>query len=128
MKQLSLIGRILFGLPFGILGLNHFIMYNYYLGTTTSFIPIGGYTIIIAGIALIAASVAIISKKFIRPACLMLALLLFIFIVTIHIPGLFDPDKMKVNIALIELFKDTALLGGSLMIAGIFSEKKEAKA
>jgi uncharacterized membrane protein YphA (DoxX/SURF4 family) len=124
MKQLTTIGRILFGLPFGILGLNHFIMYNYYMGTVSSFIPLGGYTVIIAGIALIAASVAIISKKFIRTACLMLALLLFIFIVSIHIPGLFNADKMKMTIAMIELLKDTTLMGGALLIAGIYSQKE----
>ena len=126
MKQLSVIGRILFGLPFGILGINHFIMYDYYLGMVSSFIPLGGYTIILVGIALISASISIISKKFITTSCLLLAALLLIFIATIHIPGLFDPDKGKVTIALIELFKDTALLGGSLLVAGIYGERKVA--
>ncbi len=125
MKKLSLIGRILFGLPFGILGLNHFFMYDYYMGTVSSFIPMGGYTIILAGLALVAASIAIISKKFIRPACLLLALLLFIFIVSIHIPGLFDTEKAQSAIALIELFKDTALMGAALLIAGIYGSKEE---
>jgi len=121
MKNLSAIGRILFALPFGIMGLNHFFMYNYYVGMVSSFIPGGGFTVIITGLALIAACVAIISKKFIQIACMLLALLLLIFICTIHIPGLFDPVNQK--IALIELLKDTALLGGSLMIAGIFKEE-----
>ncbi len=125
MKKLSLIGRILFGLPFGILGLNHFFMYDYYMGTVSSFIPMGGYTIILAGLALVAASIAIISKKFIRPACLLLALLLFIFIVSIHIPGLFNTEKDQSAIALIELFKDTALMGAALLIAGIYGSKEE---
>jgi uncharacterized membrane protein YphA (DoxX/SURF4 family) len=122
MKHLTTIGRILFALPFGILGLNHFLMYNYYVGIVSSFIPGGGFTVIITGIALIAASISIIAKKFIRISCWMLAGLLLVFILTIHIPGLFEPDQAKMTVALIELFKDTALLGGALMIAGIYKE------
>ena len=121
MKSLSAIGRILFALPFGIMGLNHFFMYNYYVGIVSSFIPGGGFTVIITGVALIAACIAIVLKKFIRLACLLLALLLLIFICTIHIPGLFEPAGA--NMALIELLKDTALMGGALMIAGIYKEE-----
>ena len=120
MKQLAIIGRILFALPFGILGLNHFFMYNYYVGMVSSFIPGGGFTVILTGLALLAASIAIITKKLIRLACLLLALLLLIFICTIHIPGLFEPALA--NTAMIELLKDTALLGGALLIAGLYKE------
>ena len=78
---------------------------------------------IITGLALIAACISIIIKKFVRLSCLLLALLLLIFIVSIHIPMLFD--KSMATMALIELFKDTSLLGGSLLIAGIYGEKKD---
>ncbi len=121
MKHLGTIGRILFALPFGMMGLNHFFMYNYYLGMVSSFIPGGGFTVIITGLALLAASVAIILKKLMQIACLLLALLLLIFICTIHIPGLFE--SATANMALIELLKDTALMGGALMIAGIYKEE-----
>jgi len=123
MKQLSNIGRILFALPFGILGLNHFLIYSYYVGIANTFIPGGGFTVIITGLALIAACISIIIKKFVMLSCLLLALLLLIFIVSIHIPMLFD--KSMATMALIELFKDTSLLGGSLLIAGIYGEKKD---
>jgi uncharacterized membrane protein YphA (DoxX/SURF4 family) len=122
MKQLSNIGRILFALPFGILGLNHFFMYNFYVGIHVSFIPGGGFMIIITGLALFAASISIIIKKFVKLSCLLLALLLFIFIISIHIPMLFD--KALATMAYIELFKDISLVGGSLLIAGIYGDKK----
>jgi hypothetical protein len=55
----------------------------------------------------------------------MLAILLFIFIVTIHIPHLFtDADK---TITIIALLKDISLMGGSLMISGIYSEEEKTK-
>jgi putative oxidoreductase len=134
MKYLTTIGRILFALPFGILGLNHFLMKSYYLGMISTFIPGGGYTIIITGLALIAACISIMAKKYIQLSCLLLALLLFIFILTIHVPGLFNTTEITVlsmqtkvsTLAFIELLKDTALMGGALMIAGIYREEKAA--
>jgi putative oxidoreductase len=125
MKNLTTVGRILFALPFAIFGINHFLMMDYYIGMLTSFIPLGAYTIILTGIMLIVASVSIISKKFVKFSTIMLAALLFIFIVTIHIPHLFiEADR---TVTLIALLKDISLLGGSLMIAGIYSEEQESK-
>ena len=43
----------------------------------------------LTGIMLIAASISIITKKFVKFSTLMLAVLLFMFIITIHIPHLF---------------------------------------
>jgi putative oxidoreductase len=123
MKKLTTIGRILFALPFALFGINHFLMLNYYLGMLTSFVPLGAYTIILTGIMLIAASISIITKVLVKFSTLMLAVLLFIFIVTIHIPHLYiDADKTATIIALL---KDISLLGGSLMIFGIYSEEKK---
>jgi len=123
MKKITTLGRIFFAIPFALFGINHFLMTDYYLGVLTSFIPLGAYTIILTGIMLIAASISIITKKFVKLSTIMLAILLFIFIVTIHIPHLFtDADKTSTIIALL---KDISLMGGSLMIAGIYSEEEE---
>jgi uncharacterized membrane protein len=123
MKKITTIGRILFAIPFALFGINHFLMTDYYLGMLTSFIPLGAYTIILTGIMLIVVSISIIIKKFVKFSTLMLAALLFIFIVTIHIPHLFtEADK---TITIIALLKDISLMGGSLMIAGIYSEEDE---
>jgi uncharacterized membrane protein len=123
MKKITTLGRILFAIPFALFGINHFLMTDYYIGVLTSFVPLGAYTIILTGIMLIAASISIITKKFVRFSTIMLAILLFIFIVTIHIPHLFtDADK---TITIIALLKDISLMGGSLMIAGIYSEEEK---
>lgn len=119
-------GRILFALPFGIIGINHFIVSDFFNGMLTSFIPGGGFMILFTGACLIAASISIILKKYIKLSCLLLALLLLIFILTIHIPQLFEPDKAQ--IAFMHLLKDTALMGGALIIAGIYKDDaKEEK-
>lgn len=122
MKNLTTIGRILFALPFAFFGLNHFLMVDFFTGMLNSFIPGTSFTIILTGIALIAASLSIIFKKYIKLSCILLAILLFIFIVSIHIPQLFDPDKKL--LALVSLLKDTSLMGGALMIAGTYQKEE----
>lgn len=119
---LSTTGRILFALPFGVIGINHFIVSDFFNGMLTSFIPGGGFMILFTGACLIAACISIILKKYIKLSCLLLALLLLIFILTIHIPQLFEPSKAQ--FAFMELLKDTALMGGALLIASIYKEEK----
>lgn len=115
MKNISLIGRILYALPFAILGLNHYFMVDYYTGMLSSFIPGGVYTVFLTGFLMIAAAVFIIIKKFVKEATLTLAILLILYILTIHIPHLFDP-QFELQQILMPMFKDVSLLGGSLLI------------
>jgi len=114
MKKLALIGRILFAIPFSIMGLNHFLMTNVFLGMMSSFIPGGAFTVLITGALMIIGSISIMLNKNLKIACFGLSGLLFIFITTIHIPGLFT---INWELALIELLKDISLMGGAIVIA-----------
>lgn len=127
MKHLSTIGRILFALPFGIIGLNHFLMKEVFLQImeTTSFIPGGGFIILFTGFILILASVSIILNEFIQISCFVLAGLLLIFIFSIHIPGLFVDDSHQAALSLFMLLKDMGLMGGALMIAAYYNPAKK---
>ena len=109
----------MFALPFGIFGLNHFLMVDFFTGMLTSFIPGTGFTVLLTGILLIAASLSIIFRKFVRIACLLLAALLLIFILTIHVPGLVEQGETA-QMAMMQLLKDTALMGGALIIASLY--------
>lgn len=122
MKNLTIAGRIIFAIPFGLFGINHFMMIDFYIGQLTSFIPAGGFTIILTGLCLIAACISIITKKLIRLSTILLAILLVIFILTIHIPHLVHHFNTEVTI--IALFKDISLVGGSLLIAGMTGDEK----
>lgn len=123
MNKLTIIGRIFYALPFAVFGINHFVMMDYYMGLLTSFIPHTAFVLLLTGILLIAASISILTGKLIRLSTILLAALLFIFILTIHIPHLVQGvDKTE---TLINLLKDTSLMGGSLMIAGIYSKPKK---
>ena len=102
MKHLTTAGRILFALPFGIMGLNHFIMYNYLVGIASTFIPGGGWTVIIAGLALIAACISIIVKKFIQLSCLCSQY----YCSSLSLPYIFPHFLMQIRRNLILLFSD----------------------
>ncbi len=123
MNTLSTVGRILFSLPFFVFGINHFVMFDYYMGLLTSFIPFGGYLIILTGFIMIATSLSIIFKRFVQITSITLASMLFIFILVIHIPNLFDEQNHIIG--LISLLKDTSLMGGALLIAGVFKDKQK---
>ncbi len=125
MNKITTIGRILFALPFAFFGINHFVMMDYYMGMLTSFIPQTAFVMILTGLMLIAASISIITRKYVRLSTYMLAALLFVFILTIHIPHLVK--GVDTTVTLIAMLKDISLMGGSLMIAGIYSDDKVKK-
>ena len=125
MRRITDLGRIIFAIPFALFGINHFLMMDYYVGMITSFIPGGAYSVVLTGIMMIAASISIISKMYVKFSTILLAILLFIFIITIHIPHLItEPDK---TITIVALLKDISLMGGSLMIAGIYADQDKAE-
>ena len=97
-------------------------MKDYFLGIMSSFIPGGAYTILLTGFLLILASILIMLNQFLKTVCFSLAGILFLFIITIHIPGL---STANWQIAFIELLKDTGLMGGAIMIALYSDSLKE---
>ena len=123
MDRISTLGRVLYALPFAFFGINHFLMFDYYMGMITSFIPFGGYLIMFTGVIMIAASLSIIFRQFVKITAITLASLLLVFIAAIHIPDLFNPETKMLG--LVMLMKDTSLMGGSILIAGKCSEKQK---
>jgi len=125
MKKLMTIGRILFAIPFLLMGINHFLMVDVFTGMLSSFIPYGGVTVLLTGAFLIIAAVCLIINKWIEVIGYLLAAMLFIFIVTIHIPGFFGrdiPTEHLMEIHLMNMLKDIGLMGGALLLAG-YSKK-----
>jgi putative oxidoreductase len=126
MKNYSTIGRILYALPFIFFGVSHFVKVDWFDATYTSFIPLGPFTILLTGVMLIAAGISIITKKYIKLSTTLLAILLLIFILTIHIPHLInETDDTHFMFSLMLMVKDISLMGGSLMIAGMYSEESK---
>lgn len=115
------ISRILFALPMAVFGLLHFMNAQGMSMMVPSFIPGGVLWVYLTGVALLAAAVAIIvNRRFGRLAALLLGVLLLSFALTIHLPGVMNPDTMASSLP--NLLKDTALAGGAFAFAGILKE------
>lgn len=114
-------GRIIFGVPFILFGIGHLM--NAAMMTGMVPVPGGIIWIYVTGIAMILAGIAAITKIQGQLAMLLLALLLLVYIVTIHIPNLMKPETMMMG--MMGLYKDLGLMGGALVIAGVFSSEKK---
>jgi putative oxidoreductase len=117
MKTLSVLGRFIYAIPFGIIGVFHF-MYATHLAATLKGWPIADGLVYIVGLALILAAVSIIINVKARLACLLLALLLLIFILALHLPGVIKGNQM----AMMSLLKDTALMGAAISYSSILNK------
>ena len=114
------IASILFALPFAVFGILHLTSADKMAGYVP--VPGGAFWVYLTGIARIAAAVSIITGKLTKIACLSLAGLLLVIIATMQIPGLFNPQMAQM--AMSGLLKDTSLLGGALLIAGLYYNKE----
>jgi len=118
MRNLSSIGRIIYAVPFFVFGVLHLVSNGSMVDFVPSWLPFHLFWIYLVGVAFIAASISILTLKYARLACLLLALLLFIFIVTIHIPNLIAGDPYSLTV----LLKDCSLMGAALVIAEVVSK------
>jgi len=105
------IGKYLFAIPFLVFGLVHFINADEMSGLVP--LPGGVFWIYLTGLALIAASLSILTGKETKLACQLLALLLLIFVFFVQMPGVLKGDQQ----AMTGLLKDLSLAGGALILA-----------
>jgi len=117
MKTLTTtVARILYAVPFAVFGLMHFVNGPEMIGIVPAWLPGKTLMVYLTGLALFAAAVAILSGKLAKLASLLLALLLFSFVLFVHLPGIFSPETMQT--AVLALLKDLALAGAALLISG----------
>jgi uncharacterized membrane protein len=120
MKQqtVSRIAVLLLGFVMIIFGLYHFMKPQSLLVYVPEFIPGGIIWVYVVGLAFILAGVAFITHKQVKPAGYLLALLLIIFVVSIHFPNYLNAgDSDMKQMAFVSLLKDTALAAFALYIA-----------
>lgn len=117
----DIVARVLFAIPFFMFGVNHFIYANMMAGMVPAYVPGGIFWIYFTGAALIAAAVSIVTKIQGKLAMYLLALLLLTFVVTLHVPGLGNPQTKMMS--MMALLKDLGLMGGALLLAGIFEKE-----
>ena len=104
------LAEIIFALSMGFFGVLHFMHVDEMSGLIPDFIPGDGKLwIYITGTGLIAAALAIVFKIFKTPACYLLAMMLLVFVFTLHLQPALDGNPGS-------LLKDTALAMAAIMI------------
>ncbi|MBR9922724.1 MAG: DoxX family membrane protein [Bacteroidetes bacterium] len=114
MKSLLGLGKYLFAIPFIVFGLFHFMGAKDMAGIVP--IPGGEIWVYITGVAHIAAAVAILIGKMDKLAAALLGLMLLIFALSIHLPGVIESGGEN-QAAMSAFLKDTMLAGAAWIYA-----------
>ncbi|MDT8341439.1 MAG: hypothetical protein RQ751_08005 [Longimicrobiales bacterium] len=118
MAALSKVGRFLYAIPMAVFGLLHFMNGAAMAGMVP--IPGGVLWVYVTGAALLGAALAVLTGKQAELATRLLGLMLLIFALTIHLPGVMGaPDQMAMMASMSNLLKDTALAGGAWILSGV---------
>ncbi len=118
MRIIGVLGRILYGLPFIVFGTFHFFRTGGMAQGVLSGWPIAEVLVIITGIALVLAGIAVVFKVQVKLAMILLGVLLFIFVVAIHLPGMINAaDQQAMQQSMTSLLKDLSLGGAAWFIA-----------
>lgn len=110
--NISKIGKYLYAIPMVIFGLFHFLNSSAMAGMVP--IPGGIFWIYLTGLSLILAGISIIFQKLDEWSSLLLAVMLLVFVLTIHLPGVLAGGEMS-QMYMTNLLKDLALAGGALI-------------
>jgi uncharacterized membrane protein len=119
----DIVARVLFAIPFFMFGVNHFVYGQKMAYLIPSYVPGGVFWVYFTGVCLIAAAASIVTKIQGKLAMHLLALLLLIFVVTLHIPGMGSANADIKMMSMMALLKDLGLMGGALLLAGIFEKE-----
>jgi|SRR4051794_32875777 uncharacterized membrane protein len=115
---ISRVAIIILGIVLAAYGVYHFFKPENLVNYVPSFLPGGDIWFDIVGIAFILAAIAFILHKQVKLAGYLLALLLFLFALTIHLPNyLHSGDLEMKQLSYINFLKDIAIAAFSLYIA-----------
>ena len=101
-----------------IFGIYHFMQPQNMVAWVPTWVPGGIIWVYIVGAAFIATGLSFITNKLVKYSGYALAILLFMFVITIHLPNYLnggDPELRQISF--ISLLKDTALAAFALYIA-----------
>ncbi|MBL7816305.1 MAG: hypothetical protein JNL70_14895 [Saprospiraceae bacterium] len=114
------LGKWVFILPFAVFGFLHIVNANQMAGMVPAYLSGGALWVYLTGFAQIAFALSVIIGKYDKLAATLCALMLLIFILTLHFPGLSNLEMSK--LAMTNMLKDLGLIGGAMMYASSFAK------
>jgi uncharacterized membrane protein len=109
------LGPLFFAAPLALFGMQHFALQEVVVNAVPDWMPGHFFWVWLVGTALIAASLSIITGRIARWAALLVALMLFLFVLMIYVPNAARNPSNR--FAFVLLLRDLALSGGALCLS-----------
>ena len=114
------LGKWVFILPFAVFGFLHLRNADEMAGMVPTFLSGGSFWVYLTGIAQVAFALSVVIGKYDKLAAILCAVMLLIFVLTLHFPGLSNLQMSK--LAMTNMLKDLGLIGGAMMYASRFAK------
>ncbi len=114
MKMLPTIGKYLLVVPLAIFGLGHLANANAMTGMVPSFLPGGVFWVYLTGVCILAGVIGILIGKKAKLAAQLFGLMVVLFAVLVHLPGLMSGNEMSMPMVI----KDLSIGGGLWFLSG----------
>jgi len=108
--------NLCFAIPLAVFGAEHFALGNAMIGLVPPYMPFRLSWIYFVGVALIIASLSIATKIQVRWSGLLFAIMMFLFVAMIHLPG---AVKSGDRIIWTIVIREMSFGGGGLVLAGV---------
>lgn len=121
---LLIAGRIFFSIMLIVFGIDHFLYTDFVATLVPRWIPGDRFWTYFGAVTLIGAGLCILLKVKIRLVALLLALMLFLWLIVLHIPrAVANPDGGGTGNEVTSVFQALAFSGVALVIAEIYKRK-----
>jgi uncharacterized membrane protein len=116
LNKVIVLGYVFVAAPLAVFGTEHLLAPRSLMDLVPSWIPAPLFWTYFVGIALFAAALSLIVRKHLRWSALLLALMFFIFALSMDVPGVIAHAKERLSWTL--MLRETAFAGGALALAG----------
>lgn len=113
------LGKWVFAVPFAVFGFMHIMNANQMAGMVPAYFSGGSLWVYLTGFAQLAFATSVVIGKYDKLAAVLCALMLLIFILTLHLPSLSNLEMSKLGMT--NMLKDLGLIGGAMMYASRFA-------
>jgi uncharacterized membrane protein len=114
--RIAFLGPLLFAMPMAVFGAEHFASAKTIMHLVPSWMPGPLFWTYFVGLALIAGALSISMKRKAGWSAPLVALMLFLFVVLLHLPNVVSNPEDRIAWAV--LFRDLSFSGGALALAG----------
>lgn len=113
------LGKWVFAVPFAVFGILHIMNANQMAGMVPAYFSGGALWVYLTGFAQLAFATSVVIGKYDKLAAVLCALMLLIFILTLHLPSLSNMEMSKLGMT--NMLKDLGLIGGAMMYGNRFA-------